>query len=324
MKILFALLIFLAGYAWLIQTVRADYAEQLNGQILDIESHAGKMIGPEYFHDMGIVARKADDSGLADLTLQIVREKLLAPMDEYVKSEAAEINRLYETDPLAASRRLKELNSFERYYEPSENFLKTAAGQTLAAELSLKRRNAQGFIATACSESALVQALQIMKKTGLFQTRQAEEINSMREITRLLDCCLAWKPKINYRSEKLFENDYEQGTSAEEAHLLLQTNARDYNEASWTGEWTYHFTGRKGKGEGRSTAVLKYKRGSETADLVISASRLSSVGRINFPVTLEGEPRTLNVEANGIFPKAYFSADQEVPMAGCQESKNVR
>ena len=103
--------------------------------------------------------------------------------------------------------------------------------------------------------------------------------------------------------------------------MKLQSSRQDYSDAKWVGDWIQHFDGRDGQGEATAQAVLQYSKGADTAELSISASRVTSVGRINFPVNLVGENRTLEVQGKPVASKVLSAADKPVLMTGCQGGK---
>lgn len=300
---------------------RADYADELRGQMEGLKRQSAKQLDVAYFHDMGILARKADEADLNLLTTEIVGSLLWKKMEDYLKNETAEINRLYATDVFRASRRLAGLNRFEHFYEPTEEFLSSTNGQALALELVGFRKRALDGIQSSCSDYTLSQALSALRKTGLYVTGRPEEILSLRDLTQALDCCLAWKSKIHYVDEKTFKVTNEEGIFIEEGKLVLETNPRDYSEARWNGDWIYRFEGKDGTAEGISHATLKYRRGDDKADLTISAARVSSVGWIKLPVSVSGSQHTAEIEGNPIQPRAVFSKENSVPLAGCRENK---
>lgn len=301
--------------------VFADYAQELRDQIADVQKHAANSPNLVYFHDMGIVARKADDAELNDLATEITGTLLLKKMETYVDSEIERINQLYVTDPVAASHGLVELNHFERYYQPTAGYLNTTGGQSFAAELARIRKDVIAQLKEGCLDDNVRAGLVALKKTGLFITEKPEEILSMRDLPPLLDCCLGWKKKIHYENEKEFETDYEKGTLTEEAHLVLQSNPKDLSEAYWTGEWLYHFKGRQGTGEGVSQARFRYRRGEETADLVITNAKVTAAGRMNMPTPVAGDHRTVDVEGKPLHPAAVFVAGAAAFLTGCHEDK---
>lgn len=297
-----------------------DYTQELRDQIEQTERQFLNQLTLDYFHDMGIIARKADEAELVELATEITGTLLLKRMDEYVQTEVKAINRLYETDRFAATKRLEALNRLERYYQPTEEFLNTISGQALSGELARFRQGAIAELENSCSDFSLLQGIQAIRKTGLFMTGHAQEVRDIQVLTPKVECCLGWKPKIRYSAQQEFKTDYEEGTLIQKADLNLETNRRDLSEARWRGDWIYRFKGRGGVGEGISQAILTYTRGSDTAGLVISASRLSSVGRINFPVSLAGDRRTIEIDGEPIYPKAILSG-QAVSLNGCLETK---
>ena len=107
----------------------------------------------------------------------------------------------------------------------------------------------------------------------------------------------------------------------EDAEFRLETSRRDLNEARWSGTWTYRFKGREGSGEGVSQTHFQYKKGDETSELAISTSRLSSAGRMNFPISVSGEKRTMEIAGSHLHPVAVLSG---IPIAltGCREEEN--
>ena len=143
----------------------------------------------------------------------------------------------------------------------------------------------------------------------------------MQEIIRGLECCLAFKKKINYRHEEPFESEYEVGTLTEEGHLVLQTSGQDYSDARWVGEWIYKFKGKEGTGEGVSQATMTYHKGEKSAELVVSASHVSSAGRMNFPMALAGSKKDVTIEGEPMDPQAsFFSKSDSIPLTGCHEN----
>jgi hypothetical protein len=166
--------------------------------------------------------------------------------------------------------------------------------------------------------------LQALRKSGLFVTRQAAEITSLRELNLELECCAGWRPSIVYHKEQPFETLYEAGIVSEGVELKLESNRRDLHEARWKGNWIYRYKGREGTGEGVSPAVLKYRKGDETADLVIGTARLSSAGRFNFPANLSGDHRTPEIGGTALSPEALLPPET-LPLTGCrEEDKNPK
>ena len=215
------------------------------------------------------------------------------------------------------------MNRYQKYYQPTDEYLRTTGGQAFSSELARLRQNALDRLKEGCSESAIREGLKAVRKTGLFVTDTPQEISTVREIEDRLDCCLFWHPEIRYREEQAFKSEYEEGVLIQEAHFSLQTNRRDDKEALWAGEWIFRFKGREGTAEGVSPAKLRYRRGEETASLTIGTSRVTSVGRINMPIPLSGDFRTVEVQGNPIRPEAVFSEKQAVPLMGCREIRNA-
>ena len=300
-----------------------DYTQELRDQIKQIEQRYSNFFTLDYFHEMGIIARKADEAELTDLATEITRTFLLKPMDGYVQTELKTINQLYEVDRFAATKRLEALNRQERYYQPTEEFLNTASGQALNAELVRFRQGAIAELQNACSDFSILQGIQAIRKMELFRTDHGQEIRDSQALLQSVECCLSWKSKIRHSARQEFKSEYEEGILTQETQLTLETNRRDLQEARWRGDWIYRFKGRDGTGEGIAQAILTHTKGSDTADLVISASRISSVGRINFPVPLTGARQTLEVAGESMNPKAILSG-QPVSLTGCLEEKPVK
>lgn len=314
---LFVIMISLAiGYC-LNQAVAADYAAEIQDQIKAIQARYKETKDLKYFHDMAIIARKADEAELTELTIKIIRNDLVKPMGEYVEKEIAEINDLYTRDAYKASERLAELNKFERYYQPTQEFLNTAGGRALAGEFVMMRKSSLEALGMACVDIAIQQGLKAVLMTGLYQTGTAEEFASLRDISREVECCLSWGSVLKHENTQMFETDYEKGSLTETTNLSLQTDAKNHSEARWAGDWLYQFKGKEGVGKGVSQAILTYRRGSETADLVITASKVTSAGRMNFPRSLAGEPRTLNVQGTPLLPSVVM-AGKKVLLNGCK------
>ena len=299
----------------------ADYASELRSQIREIQGRNTQGLNFDYFHDMGILARKADEAELNDLTAETVHSLLLKKMEEYVQSEIKAINELYESDRYQASRRLEALNQFKRFYEPTGDYLNTTGGQAIHADMIRFRADALAVLEKSCSSETLATGLQAVLKTGLFVTNSAEEIKALQALPPKIECCLSWAPQLSFRDEQSFKSTYEEGKLTYEAHLKLETSRRDYSDAKWVGDWIQHFDGRDGQGEATAQVILQYPKGAETAELAISASRVTSVGRINFPVTLAGEKRTLEIEGKPLAPKVLFSAGHPVSLTGCHNEK---
>lgn len=268
---------------------------------------------------MGIIARKADEAGLNKLATEIVGSLLLTPMDRYVEQQLDLIHRLYKTDPADASRKLNDLNRIDKDYQPTDEFLSTTGGQALSGQLARERKGALNMISLGCSFNMIKQAMKAYRKTGLFVTNTLEEIRSLRSLTEALSCCLNWKTTVHYFFEEEFESEYDAGMQSEEGRLKLQTSPLDWSRARWAGDWVYRFKGREGEAKGVSRATLIYEKGDQPAELKISSARLSSSGRINFPVTLAGDLRSLEVEGYRIFPIAIMPGQRDFALAGCRD-----
>ncbi len=313
---------FACGIFFLPLSLRADYDEELRDQIQSVQTRHVRFKTLEYFHDMGILARKADEAELTPLTTEIVKSLLLKTMEEYVTGELKHINELYVTDPSAATELLISLNRFERFYQPTEDYKGTTHGQVLSAELARLRGEALLDLAHSCSDDSILKGLHALRATGVFVTNHSEEVSRLQEIASGLDCCLGWKTHLDFQSQKEFENDYEKGVLVEEVHLKLLTNRKNYQRAKWSGEWIYRFKGREGAGEGLSQATFEYLKGSDVAQLAISASRVSSAGRINFPMRLAGEKREVSMAGKPIVPEVNFpNATTPVVLVGCLQAK---
>jgi hypothetical protein len=317
-KILIGIFIFMSwpGNAW------PDYTQELRDQIKELETRMPKSGSLDYFHDMGIIARKADEAELTDLTTEIVKSLLLTRMDEYVKDEINAIDALYETDAYLATGRLETLNRFERYHAPSPEFLTTASGQALDAEMIRFRASAIEALKIGCSMSAITTAVQAIRKSGLFVTDRPQDQKSVDEINRELECCLNWKTNIDIKNEQKFQTDYEEGTLTEEAHLSLEGDRRDKVSAKWAGDWIYYFKGREGQGQGKSTALVTYVKGQETAEVKVAPGKVTSSGRMNFPMTLNGTMETVEMERKGILPRAFIAGREAVDLTGCKEKNS--
>lgn len=293
----------------------ADYDQELNDQAAKLKKDF-PLPNPEYFHDAGILVYKSDDAKLYEITAGMVRSLLMLKMKEYVVQEWDQINELYLTDPFQAGRRREELVKAGRYYEPTESFLQTSLGQAILTELIQSRTRALASFKGACSNEALIRAITAVRQTGVFMTKSAAEIESLRALDKALACCMGWKPEIHFSREDQFETDYEAGTLTEEGKLRLESSRADLSAARWTGEFIYRFTGRDGQGQGVSQAILIFNKGEDRAKLNITTSRVSSTGRMNFPRSFSGEARTLEVEGNPINPSVRFFGES-VPLTGC-------
>lgn len=299
----------------------AEYDDELRRQAEVLERRYASALEHNYFYDMGIIARKADEGQYDALTSEIVGTYLFKKMDLHVNSELEEIERLYRQDSFKASRRLEDLVRYKRYYQPTGEYLSTTGGQAFGGELARMRANSIEMIGEQCPSSAFEQGLKAMKKTGVFITGKPQEIKTMRELQQKIDCCIRWKSKIHFFEEKEFETDYESGKIHEKGALRLKSSPRNLSEAIWEGKWIYRITGREGTAEGVSLAKLVYRKGEDIAQLTISTSRVNSAGRINLPIAMSGDRRTLDVDGNSLYPELIFSSALSVPLVGCNENK---
>lgn len=320
MKKLFFAALIVAVFA---PSAAADYAGEIRDQIKETGNKFIAGIEPAYFRDMGIIARKADDAGLYDLTSEIVKSYLFERMEKYLEAQIEAVNNEAGRDPYEASRRIGPLLKYERYYEPSQEFLSSSAGQGFSAGMARQRQEALEFLKLSGAQEAVLLGLQAMHKTGLFATRRQEEDREMEKLMGLLSCTLGWKKNFSYKYEQEFKTDYEKGTLTEDAEFTLETVSDDYLSAKWSGPWNYRYTGRDGEGQGATRATLKYRRGDYSAELFIEGAKLSSAGRFNFPANLSGEKRVVEVTGTGLKPQANFIG-QAMPLTGCREVQVVK
>lgn len=311
--LLFAFMLF-GSSAW----ASADYAADLRAQITQIKQKASSQ-GPDYFHDMGIVVRKADDAGETAIVSEALRG-LFEDSDLFVQKQMDQINDLFEREAFQAGRKIPDLTKPERYFQPSENFLNTALGRALNGDLIQFRANAIESLSKGCTPESTLQGIQAIKKTGLFVTNSPKEIEAMRVLTEASGSCFSWKPEIVFIRTQPFETLYEAGTLTEEAHLRLESSRTDLSQAKWVGDWVFRYTGRDGKGEGVSQAVLTYHRGEDLASLVISTSRVSSTGRMNFPNSFSGEKRTMDTKGTPLHPQVVFFG-KKIELSGVVRKK---
>jgi len=297
--------------------LRADYEQEIRNQIKQVERRYPGDFDSDYFHDMGILTRKADEAGLNSLTTEMIGSLLFERMDQYVETQLDLIDRFFKSDPVEASRMLMDLNRQDRYYEPTDEYLSTTGGQALSSELAAERQRSTDELNERCSFSGIRKAIQSLRKTGLMVTTRIEEIKNSRALIDGLECCLNWKSKIDYTYETPFENDYDEGMMIEEGHLKIKSTPRDYKRAEWVGEWIYRFIGREGEAEAVSRATLVIDKTGQPAELMISAGRVNSVGRINFPINVSGDFRYLEVGGHSIFPAAVMPGQKSIALAGC-------
>lgn len=299
--------------------LRADYSDELRDQIRDLQARYPSTLEEVYFRDMAVIAHKADAAEIMDLAAEIIRKNLWERMDGHVETELEAINALYETDAPAATERLKELVEYRKYFQPTGPFLQTGQGKSLAAEIGQARERLLAQMNQSCATDTVQAAIQVFRKTGLFATGEPREMMSMREFQKVLNCCLSWKAAIVYEYTQTFESEYEAGTKREAAKLKRVSPGSDWNEAQWTGEWRYDFQGREGEARALSSATLRYRKGEDTADLVIRSAKVDSSGRMNMPVPVAGEHRTLEIDGEWLRPQAVFSAEVAIPLSGCRE-----
>lgn len=299
-------------------TARAEYSDQLKAQVKETEARYAPGSEAGYFRDMGIIARKADDSQLYDLLTEILNNSLFVKMDEYVKSQLKNIDAQLEMDPYPASSKIEALANTQRYYEPSADFLETSAGKSLAGEMARQRQDALMLLKTNPSADVLAKGFSAYQKTGLFSVKKNQEETDLNNLHKQLGCTIGWKKKLVYRYERHFKTEYEEGTVIEEGELTLQTPASEYAAAEWRGPWLYRYKGRDGEGLGTAEAVIKVTRGQYETEILIGAPRLSSTGRFNFPITLNAVKRLVNIKPPRLLPKAEFE-EVTVPLTGCSD-----
>lgn len=296
----------------------ADYSQELQDQVRKLQSDYPQP-SPVYFRDAGIIINKADDAGLYDLAAGWVKTLLFEKMAVYVKNQIEEINRLYASgEALKAGRQMQDLLRFERYYLPSEEFLRTAPAQALVTDMVQLRENAMEDFEDGCMDAGVEQGLIAIRQTGLFMMNNPQETESLRKLNQEAGCCLGWRRTLHFKRQDEFKNDYEAGKTVQEGTLRLESSAADMSQARWAGEFLYKFTGREGQGLGTSRAVLVYHRGSEDANMKITPARMTSTGRMNFPHAVSGEDRTLEVIGNPMIPGFKFF-EYDTPFTGCRD-----
>ncbi len=296
----------------------AEYADQLKTQVKETEARFTPGSENVYFRDMGIIARKADDSQHYELLAEIINNALFAKMDSYVKSRVKDIDEQLDKDPFQASSKIEALVRTQHYYEPSADFLETAMGKSFAGEMARSRQDTLELLKKNPSVESFIKALSAYQKTGLFSVKKNQEETDLNNLRRQLGCSVAWKKKITYRYEDRFRTDYEEGTVIEEAELTLRTGADEYAAAEWRGPWIFRYKGRDGEGQGTSEAILKVQRGQYETEVLITSARLSSTGRFNFPVTLNSVTRLVNIKPPRLMPKAELS-EQNFSLSGCSD-----
>lgn len=293
----------------------SDYAEDLRRQADKVrETYASGRA--EYFHDLSVIARKADDAGENQVAAEILRD-LFQASENWAQEQVNQINEQFLADAFHGARRLPDLTRFDRKFQPTDNFLKAAQGQALNTDLIQYRVNALESLQRSCETKNLVQGIAAVRKTGFFVTGSPAETQILRSLTENLECCFSWKPEISFSRQQEFETLYESGIFTEEARLRLESSRSDLSEARWSGDWIYRYEGREGRGEGVSQGILIYRKGEDAASLSISASRVSSTGRMNFPNPLSGEKRTLETEGSPLDLSLNFF-EESVPVTGCR------
>ncbi len=302
------------------ETLWADYTQELQDQIQSLEKRFPGPLDETYFRDMSVIVHKADSAELMGFASESLRAKIFERFETYVSSQLEEISRIYETDAASASEKLKDLAEYREYLQPTAPFLETASGRTIAGELSAERDRALEAVKNGCSLEVKKQVLLAVRKTGFFATREPKERDALRRLSEELSCCIGWKASMAYDFTQKFETDYDEGTIREEAHLNLASLSTDWNEAKWVGDWTYYFQGREGTAHAASQATLRYRREDDFADLVITNSKVDSVGRMNIPIQMSGDHRTLEVEGNRLDPLVNFSKTFKVPLTSCHEN----
>jgi len=99
--------------------VFAEYEQEIRDQTQDVLSrYPGGHLDHDYFHDMGIIARKADEAGLNTQTSEIVGSLLYKRMDHHVEKQLEQISRDYEMKRPEASTQLQDLIRYRLYYQP--------------------------------------------------------------------------------------------------------------------------------------------------------------------------------------------------------------
>lgn len=283
---------------------RGEYADQLKAQVKQIESEYAPGAESAYFRNMGIIARKADDSQNYELLALIIKNSLFAKMEFYINEQLKTINELLETDPFAAGKKITALLNTQRYYEPSADYLETSDGKSFAGELARQRQEGAQLLKKNQSVDIVVKGLYAYQKTGLFSIKGKQQETDLNELHKQIGCALGWRKKLSLKTKQKFRTDYESGTVEESMELTLQTPASDYASAEWRGSWIYTYKGRDGEGQGVSEAILKLQRGQYETEILITAARLSSSGRFNFPVNLSPVKRLVSVKPPHLLPRA--------------------
>lgn len=301
----------------------AEYTDEVKSQIQDLQNrYQNKPLDLVYFHDMGIIAKKADSAEINSLTVEIVRTHLLKKMDEFVGEQLKNINLLYHNgNGSEASKLLRGLLEYKNYYQPSEDFLMTGGAKAIRSEHNLFREIAVKSMEEEDSLEAITRGIRAVQQSGLFVTNAGSQFSDMRKLIEKTECSVGWKPTLNYRNEEDFQTDYDAGQVIQEGHLKLQSSGRDLSEAKWVGVWIYHMKGREGALEGTAQATLKFKRGEDMAALNIADSKLNSAGRMNMPMPASSIQKTVEVVSNPISPVAVFDGNIKISLVGCHENK---
>ncbi|MSR77231.1 MAG: hypothetical protein EXS63_03245 [Candidatus Omnitrophica bacterium] len=320
-KYFFLTLPLVAAAFFLSLNAYAEYEQEIQSQVDKMMGRAKSNFSEVYFHDMGIIARKADLAELNEMTAKIVRTYLFEKMSQYIQQKIKDINETYLSDPAQATSQFLELVKFQKYFQPTEAFLQTAEGRAIEAELEQARKHALEDLKRGDSKESLMTALEAVRKTGFFMTNSGNEYSSMRELTQELECSFGWKSKINYHYSHKFETDYDAGTIDEEAHLNLESSGKELSEAKWSGEWIYHMKGRDGTVEAVSHATLTHRKGQDIAELVITSAKVSSIGRMNMPMPVSGDMRTFEVKGEPFHPWVALTGMITVELVGCRENK---
>lgn len=297
---------------------QAEYVDQLRAQVKEAESAYLHSAAPVYFRNMGIIARKADDAQQYELLAEIISQSLFGKMDAYITQELKQIEEMLELDALSASSKIAALLKTERYYEPSADYLETLEGKSYTAELARLRQETAALLGKNLTSENLAKAIGAYQKSGLFFVKGKQPEDDLNALHRKIGCTVGWKSKISFSAQQKFKTDYERGIVTEKAELTLRTPASDYAAAEWRGPWIYGYTGQEGTGQGDSEAILKVLRGQHETEILITAARLSSTGRFNFPVTLTNTKRLVTLTTPLLLPKAEMY-DETFALTGCED-----
>lgn len=313
--------LFLAAALMISSSARGEYADQLKAQVRQTESEYASGAEAVYFRNMGIIARKADDSQNYELLAQIITGSLFGKMEFYINEQIKIINELLETDSFAAGKKIAELLNTQRYYEPSADYLETSGGKSFAAELARQRQESLVLLKKNPSAETVVKSLNAYHKSGLFSVKGKTQETDLNNLHREIGCTLGWRKKLSLKRTQKFRTDYESGSVTETMELTLQTPASDFAAAEWRGSWIYTYKGRDGEGQGVSDAILKFQRGQYETEILITAARLSSSGRFNFPVTLSPVKRLVNIKLPHLLPRAELF-EETFLLTGCSDESS--